>query len=183
MRRPLGIAVTLLAVAGWSACGGGGGSTSSSGGGGTPSGGGGTTNAGGAVVTPTIVSVGSGQTTQGVDILVPGTASTLNADALGVVSMSSSGGTAFNTGATVARGSSVRVLIFGKGLNANTQISISGPNDITVSSPQTIKATDNTPGVAFTIAVSATADVGARTVILQDANDNIATFTGGLEVH
>lgn len=181
MRKPLGIAVTILAVAGWSACGGGGGSTSASGGG-TPSGGGGTTNTGGAVITPTIVSVGSGQTTQGVDILVPGTVSALNADALGVASTTSSGGTAFNTGAIVGRGSSVRVLIFGKGLSGNTQVSISGPNDITVSNPQTIKATDNTPGVAFTIAVSATADVGARTVILRDAADNIATFTGGLEV-
>jgi hypothetical protein len=181
VRGPLGIAVAVLAVASWSACGGGGGGTSSSGSG-TPSGGGGTTNPGGAVVTPTVVSVASGQTTQGVDILVPGTASAINADALGVASLSAGGGTAFNTGATVARGSSVRVLVFGKGLSGTDQISISGPNDITVSSPQTIKSTDDTPGVAFTIAVSATADTGARTVILRDANDNIATFTGGLEV-
>ena len=182
MRGPLSIAVIVLATVFWSACGGGGGSTSSTGASGPPSGGGGTTNAGGAVITPTVVSVGSGQTTQGVDILVPSVTPPVNADALGVASVSSGGGTAFNTGATVARGATVRVLVFGKGLNGNTQISISGPNDITVSSPQTIKATNNTPGVEFTIAVSSTADVGARTVILRNANDDIATFTGGLEV-
>lgn len=180
MRGRLSIAVIVFATAFCGACGGGGGSTSSSGGG-TPSGGG-TTNTGGAVVTPTIVSVGSGQTTQGVDILVPAVAPAINADALGVAGLSSGGGTAFNTGATVARGSSVRVLVFGKGLNDNTQISISGPNDITVSNAQGIKSTDNAPGVEFTIAVSSTAAVGARTVILRNANDDIATFTGGLEV-
>ena len=111
MLRPLGIAVVVLATAFGSACGGGGGNTSPSGGG-TPSGGGGSTNSGGAVITPTIVTVGSGQTTQGVDIIVPAVTPPLNADALGVAGMSASGGTAFNTGATVARGSSVRDLHF-----------------------------------------------------------------------
>ena len=45
-----------------------------------------------------------------------------------------------------------------------------------------MKSNNNDPGVAFSVAVSATADTGARTVVLRDANDNIATFTGGLEV-
>jgi hypothetical protein len=163
----------------WAGCGGGGGSTSTIG---TPSGGGGTTNPGGGIVAPTIVTVGSGQTTQGVDIAVPSGTPGLNAEVLGVASLSAGGGSASDTGASIARGASGRVLVFGTGLSGNTQVSISGPQDITISNPQTIKATDGTPGVAFTVAVSATATPGARTVVLRDSKDNISTFTGGLEV-
>jgi hypothetical protein len=74
------------------------------------------------------------------------------------------------------------VLLFGPGLSSNMQVSITGPNDITISGIQSIQATDGTPGVAFNAAVASTAAVGARTVILQDANNDITTFAGGLEV-
>jgi hypothetical protein len=171
----IGLAVALV----WAGCGGGGGSTSAVG---SPSGGGGTTNPGGSIVSPTVVTVGAGQTTQGVDITVPSGTPGLNAEVLGVASLSAGGGSADNTGASIARGSSGRVLIFGTGLSGSTQVSISGPQDISISNPQTIKATDGTPGVAFTIAVSATATPGARTVVLRDSKNNISTFTGGLEV-
>lgn len=62
------------------------------------------------------------------------------------------------------------------------QVSISGPADIVISNIRTIRSTTDTPGVAFTAAVSPDAAVGARTVILRATNDDITTFTGGLEV-
>jgi hypothetical protein len=62
------------------------------------------------------------------------------------------------------------------------QVTIAGPHDITVTNMQSIQATDNTPGVAFTAAVSANAALGARTVYLKDTNGDITSFTGGLEV-
>jgi hypothetical protein len=80
------------------------------------------------------------------------------------------------------RGSTPTVLLFGQGISASMQISISGPNDITIGNPVSIKATDGTPGISFTAAVSSNAAVGARTVILQDTKNDITTFTGGLEV-
>lgn len=176
--RLVRIAPALLALA-WIACGGGGGSTSPVG---TPTGGGGTTNPGGGIVDPTTVSVGAGQTTQGVDITVPTTASGLNAEVLGVTEVSGGGGSASSTGASIARGSAKRVLIFGKGMSGDLQITISGPQDITISNRQKITATDDTPGVIFTATVSGAATPGARTVILRDSNENITTFTGGLEI-
>ncbi len=177
MKTPLLIPAALFALT-LISCGGGG-STSNIG---APSGGGGSTNPNGQVVPATTVTVGAGQTTQGVDITVPTVTPPLNAEVLGVADLSASGGSAFNVGATINRGDTKRVLMFGKGLSGSLTITISGPSDITVSNPQTIKATDGTPGVAFTAAVSGSAAPGARTVILRDSSDNITTFTGGLEV-
>jgi hypothetical protein len=62
------------------------------------------------------------------------------------------------------------------------QISIRGPNDISISQVTTIKSTTNTPGVSFVAVVSPTAALGARTVVLQNAQGDVTTFTGGLEV-
>ncbi len=84
-------------------------------------------------------------------------------------------------GTIVKRGSTQTVLLFGPGLSGNMTITISGPNDITVSNPATIMSTNGTPGIKFNISIPATAAVGARTVFLQSGND-ITAFTGGLEV-
>jgi hypothetical protein len=133
------------------------------------------------VTAPTVFTVAAGQNTS-VNIAVPVAASspTPNAQALGV----SFGmqGSADNTGAQIKQGQTGTVLLFGPGLSGNMQISISGPGDIAVSNPQTIKATDGTPGVAFTVVVPPTAALGARTVILENGKQDITTFTGGLEV-
>lgn len=186
MQGPYRIAVAILAATFWMSCGGGGGSTTNTGGGGgptgPPSGGGGPTNPNGEVVSPTPVTVAAGQTTSAVDIVVPSRTSNLNAEVLGVAATNSGGGTAFSSGASVTRGSTVRVILFGKGLSGSVQVSITGPNDITVSSKQSITADDDTPGVSFVISVSPSAAVGARTVVLRNSNDDITAFTGGLEV-
>lgn len=133
------------------------------------------------VTAPTVIEVSGGQVS-GVNIAVPVAASspTPNAQALGVTFGTQ--GSADNTGAQIKQGQTGTVLVFGPGLSGNMQISISGPGDIVVSNPQTIKATDGTPGVAFTVVVLPTAALGARTVILEDAKQDISTFTGGLEV-
>ena len=74
------------------------------------------------------------------------------------------------------------VLLFGDGLAPSMQVSISGPADIGITDIRGIKSTTGTPGITFTAAVASGAAVGARTVILRATNDDITTFTGGLEV-
>ena len=169
--------VLILAV-GLAGCGNGGGGTSSSKGGG--GGGGGTV----PVVAPVTMNVTSGQTSTA-NILVGSPAATTppNAKLLGVGPIT---GTisAFNTGATIQRNGVNRVVLFGPGLSGTMQVSINGPtvNDITISNVQTITATDGTPGISFTATVPAAAATGARTVVLRSTQDDITTFTGGLEV-
>ena len=160
-------------LTGVTACGGGGngGSTVGSGGG---NGGG-----GGAVSQAVIISVSGGQTTTGVNIAVasPASSPTPNAEFLGT------GNSASTTGGTISQGTTATVLLFGPGLNGNMRVTISGPGDITVTNIQGItSAKDNTPGVSFTAAVASNAALGARTVLLRDSNDDITSFTGGLEV-
>jgi hypothetical protein len=157
---------------------------SASGGTGSGSGGSGT---GGSTApsTPTVVSVSANQTTSGADIaVVAPTGTNPNAIALGTVAAGASSSSASNTGGTIAEGSTMTVLMFGTGLSASMTISVSGPNDLTVSNPKSIQSTDNPPlpGVAFTLAATPTASLGARTVILQDTRNNVTTFTGGLQV-
>jgi hypothetical protein len=53
---------------------------------------------------------------------------------------------------------------------------------LAISNIQTIKSTSGLPGVQFTVAVNSDATPGARTVVLQDAQGNVTTFTGGLEI-
>ena len=153
-------------------CGGGGG------GGNQNTGGGGN----GSVTPPVIVSLGAGQNASGVNITVPTPASTPtpNAQALGV-----GGNTAFSTGDSVAHGTNTSMLIFGPGISSSMQISFSGPaGDITTSNVVDVQSNDTppVPGIKMNMSVSSTAAVGARTVILQDKNNDITTFTGGLEV-
>jgi hypothetical protein len=157
---------------------GGGGSGTGSGGGSVSTGGGGS----GAVTAPVIVTVAAAQTSSGVNITVPTPASnpTPNAQALGVGGLN-----AFSTGDTVARGANTTMLIFGPGISSSMRISFSGPaGDITTSGVVDVKSTANppVPGIQMNMSVSSTAAVGARTVILQDTNNDITTFTGGLEV-
>ena len=40
----------------------------------------------------------------------------------------------------------------------------------------------NTPGIEFTLTLNSDAALGDRTVILIDGQNNVTTFTGGLEV-
>ena len=175
--------VLLLPICGLLACGGGGG------GGGNAVGGGGTGGTGGACTsnpapgTANVVTVAAGQTTSGTDVSVACQASspTPNAEDIGV-GTSINTTTASNSGAQISQGTTMTVILFGPGLSGNMTVTISGPSDITVSNPTTIKATDNTPGIAFTAVVSPTAALGARTVLLKDSNNDVTAFSGGLEV-
>jgi hypothetical protein len=151
------------------------------GGSGSGSGSGGST----APTTPTAVSVSANQTTSGVDIaVVAPTGTNPNAIALGTVAAGASGGSASNTGGSIARGSTMTVLMFGAGLSASMTVGISGPNDLTISNQTSIQSTGTPPipGIAFTLAATPSASLGARTVILQDTSNNVTTFTGGLQV-
>ncbi len=159
----------------WTACGGSssGGSSNSGGGGGA----GGT--GGGAVNPPVVVSVTAGQTASGISITVPAPASspTPNATAVGA-----NGSTATSSGDTMHQNSSPTVLVFGTGLNVNMKASFSGPSDITIGPLQPVNFQGGGTGVSFTATVASNAALGARTLILQNANNDITTFTGGLEV-
>lgn len=131
----------------------------------------------------TPVTVSQGQTASGIDITVtaPASSTAPNAQNLGVNALSGQA-SASNTGDVIHRGDSNRIVMFGPGLNSQMTVRIGGPTDITVSNVTSIQATDNTPGVAFTATVSSNAALGARTVYLQSTNNDITTFTGGLEV-
>ncbi len=138
---------------------------------------------GGNVGTPITVQVAAGQTAAGVDIAVTGPASSPapNAQVLGVAPVGP-GGTAYNTGSIIHRGANEKVLLFGPGLNGSMQVQIGGPNDIAVSNVVGISSTQGTSGVAFNVAVSGNAALGARTVFLRNQQNDISAFTGGLEV-
>ena len=160
------------------ACGGGSSSSTTGGGSGASGGGGGT----GAVNPPVVVNVAAGQTVTGINVSVATPVSTAaNAEDLGVAA-SLSGASAANTGATIAQGATMTVLLFGPGLGGSMQVSVIGPSDIAITNVQSITASDGTPGVAFTAAVAGNAALGGRTVVLEDSNKNITTFAGGLEV-
>jgi len=133
--------------------------------------------------TPNVVAVSGGQSVSGVDITVapPASSNPANAQNLGVNSPTGQG-MASNTGGSIHRGSAMRVLLFGPGLNNAMTVKLSGPSDVTISSIQGISATDNTPGIAFIATVSANAALGARTVYLQNPNGDMTSFAGGLEV-
>lgn len=174
--RPFFLLLACLAAAG---CGGVSHTTGSP----PPAGGGsgGGTGGGSSVSAPRSISVSAGGTTSGINIAVVSPSGTPpNIEVLGVTT--GGGGSAFNTGAVIHRGETATVLTFGKGLTGTPKVSISGPSGITVSGINSIKATDGTPGVAFTAAVSGSAPLGARTVRMMDTSNNITTFTGGLEV-
>jgi len=144
-------------------------------------GGGGGGGGGGGVTTPTPVSVAAQQNTPGINITVAAPASnpTPNIEFLGV----DSNGAAFPTGGILSQGEgNATVLLFGPGISSSMQASFSGPGDLTVSSIQSVTATDGTPGLQLSVAASGAAALGARTLILQDSNQDITTFSGGVEV-
>jgi hypothetical protein len=161
--------LVLLCFALWIGCGGSSSSSNKGGGGG----------GGGNVGTPNMVSVAANQTTSGINITVasPASSPTPNVIALGTDGMN-----AFSTGGTVTQNSSATIIAFGAGLNSSMKVSLSGPNDITLGTVTGVTATDGTPGISFPITVGATAGLGARTLILQNSNNDITTFTGALEV-
>jgi hypothetical protein len=130
-----------------------------------------------------IVNVAAGQTASGIDINValPVTVNGPNAELLGVSELSA-GTTATNSGGVIRRGSMMKVVLFGRALSGSLQVTIGGPADITVSNVRSVSSTDGTAGIAFDASVSGGAALGARTVYLRSANDDITAFTGSLEV-
>lgn len=132
---------------------------------------------------PTPINVAAGQNVAGVNITVtpPAGSPAPNAQDLGVNPVSGLG-MALNTGGAIHRGSTMRILLFGPGLNGSMKVTIAGPKDISIGTLQAVQATDNTPGVAFTATAASNAELGARTVYLRAANGDLTSFTGGLEV-
>ena len=166
MRRAKLLWLVVCPMALWSACGGG--SSSSNSGGGS---GGGT----GAV------SVSAGSTaTANISVVSPKSNPTPNAKFLGV-NLAQGGATV--SGDTVSRAQgNATVTMYGPALSASMKASITGPNDITIGQLTGITAQDGTPGVQFPITLTGGTSLGARTVVMQDSNGDITTFTGGLEV-
>jgi hypothetical protein len=138
---------------------------------------------GSAVKAPVPVDVGQGSGATGVDITVasPTGSPPPNAQDLGV-NDTTGRATASNTGGPIHRGKTMRIILFGPGLNGQMQVKIGGPSDITVTNITGIQATDNTPGISFLATAGTNAALGARTVFLQTAGGDITSFTGGLEV-
>lgn len=145
-----------------------GGSGSSGGGGGVPG-------------APVAVTVAAGTSaTADISVASPKSSPTPNAQFLGV-NLAQGGATV--TGDTVSRSQGTATMtMYGAGLTASMKVLISGPSDITVGTPVAIQAQDGTPGLQIPITLTSGSALGARTVILRDANNDISTFAGGLEV-
>jgi hypothetical protein len=62
------------------------------------------------------------------------------------------------------------------------KVHLTGPDDIQISAIQAVTATDGTPGISFIATVGSDAALGARTVVLQGAKNDITAYAGGLEV-
>jgi len=136
-----------------------------------------------ALAQPTPVDVSRGPSASGVDIIVsaPVGSPAPNAQDLGVNDPSGRA-SASNTGGAIQRGKTMRIVLFGPGLNGQMQVKIGGPQDISVSNITGIQATDNTPGISFMATANGDAALGARTVYLQTGAGDVTSFTGGLEV-
>src|SRR5487761_305388 len=124
-------ATVVLLIAGFAGCGGGS-SSSSSGGGNPPP----PSVGGGAVTTPTVITLSAGQSASGANIVVPAAAASPAPNAMDLGVTTGTQGSADNTGAIVPVGFVGTVLMFGQGLGGNMQISISGPQDISISNEQ-----------------------------------------------
>jgi hypothetical protein len=176
----------LLVLAILMGCGGGSSSSSSNNNGGGSSGGGGSSPVG----SPAIVNVSSGATAGGVDINVPAPVASPapNATLLGAAIVPSGGGSvsiSLTNGSTnVNQGSSIIVAVAGDGISSNMTATISGPPDISVdtTSFKGITLQNGQKGVTFQATVSPSAVLGARTILLEDPQQDLTAFAGGLQV-
>jgi hypothetical protein len=128
-----------------------------------------------------VIPVCAGATQTGINLTVPPPASSpaLIAQVLGV------GSSATNTGAQIHQGENGSVFLCGTGFAGNLQVSISGPGDITVGTPQLItclSGSTQTSGIQFPVNVSAGASLGGRTVLVTNSQQDMTAFAGGLEV-
>jgi hypothetical protein len=133
---------------------------------------------GGDFSNPNVITVNAGANTSGVNITVSAPAGSENAQALGKLS----DGFAANTGAVVHLATTETIVLFGPGLSGLMDVTISGPGDIGVTNIRGVKAQNGTPGIAFDAIVGSSTALGARSVYLKSANNDITAFTGGLEV-
>jgi len=124
------------------------------------------------------ISVSGGSTTTGVNVTVSPASGTENATSLGAMS----DGFAANTGVIVHQASTGTIVLFGAGLSGGMSVTISGPQDIGVSNVRSVQAKDGMAGVAFDAVIGSSTALGARTVYLKAANNDITAFAGGLEV-
>ncbi|MEY2412016.1 MAG: hypothetical protein QOD84_622 [Acidobacteriaceae bacterium] len=142
--------------------------------------GGGGGGGGGTLTAQNPVTVTANSATTGINISVAVPASTTIPD---VEFLGADGtGNAYPTGDFVPVGSTANVLVFGTGVTSTMLVSFSGPADIAIGTPQSVTATDGTPGLQFPISVDPAAAFGARTLILQSPNNDVTTLAGALEV-
>lgn len=127
---------------------------------------------------PVTVTANNATTAVNISVAAPASTTVPNVEFLGADGT----GNAYPTGDFVLVGSAANVLVFGTGVTSTMQVSFSGPADIAIGTPQSITATDGTPGLQFPISVDPAAAFGARTLILQSPNNDVTTLAGALEV-
>ena len=133
---------------------------------------------GGDVTNDNTIIVGAGADTANVNIAVAPAMATENAIALG----KASDGFAANSGTVVHQAATDTIVLFGPGISGAMSVMISGPNDIGVNNIRGVQSKDGTPGIAFDAVFGSSTAVGARSIYLKAANNDITAFTGGLEV-
>jgi len=186
------LVIITCAAALLAGCGSGGSTTSTGGSGGNTGG----NSGGGPVSAPVVVTASAGATgAAGVDIAVVGPASSTppNAQIIGAASTSASSIGLTNTEAKISKSGGTQVVaLCGPGLSSSMSVGVGDApgvanSDFTISSITGVTCNGGTgttsqPGLQFNITVASGAPLGNRTVFLQSTNNDVTTFTGGLEV-
>jgi hypothetical protein len=173
-------------------CGSGGGTSSSTGSSGNTGG----NSGGGSVSAPAVVTATGGGTATGVDIAVvaPASSTSPNAQVIGAAATSASSLSLTNTEARVSKAAGTQVVaLCGTGLLAAMKVGVGDApgvsnSDFTITNITGVtcsgsgSGSTSTPGLQFDITVASGALLGNRTVFLQSTNNDVTTFTGGLEV-
>ncbi len=123
----------------------------------------------------------AGLETTGVDIpVIPVSSPTLSLAAVGI------GDTAGSVGFSVSRGSSVQVFLAGQGILPGTYYLIDGASgEFDFAQPLAAdftETTDGLPAVQFQIAVSPTAALGPRNLMVLNVSGELAVFNGAILV-
>jgi hypothetical protein len=125
-----------------------------------------------------VVTVSGGTAVSNVDIYVPAPAGSLNVDEIGISAVNALSTSFSGSAVEVTRGQTVDLIVSGAGISAAnaTTLTVSGAG-ITLSN---VRYQGGGTRMVVTMAVSAGADAGMRSIVLTNANQDVTVLTGGL---
>ena len=131
---------------------------------------------------PNTVSATAGQETTGVDINLP----TFNNPTLSLLALGTCGATTCTAGVggvDLAQGGTATLFLVGNGVIAGTNFSVSGNSaDVQISNIQYTTDNQGEPAAIFDIAITASAAVGLRNLLVTNPSGELAVFVGGINI-